>query len=70
MSKICKFTDGFSYERTALEEWFERGKITSPMTNLEISAEMLDNTILRERIEEYLREMDFNSFDFEQKEEM
>lgn len=62
--------DGFSYERAALEEWFERGKITSPMTNLEISSEMLDNTVLRERIEEYLREMDFNSFDFEQKEEM
>lgn len=40
------------------------------MTNLEISSEVLDNSVLRERIEEYLREMDFSSFDFEQKEEM
>lgn len=70
LKTIRQFTDGFSYERSALEEWFERGKITSPMTNLEISSEVLDNSVLRERIEDYLREMDFNSFDFEQKEEM
>lgn len=67
---ICKFTDGFSYERAALEEWFDRGKITSPMTNLEISSEIMENFVLRERIEEYLREMDFSAFDFEQKEAM
>lgn len=38
------------------------------MTNLEIGSEVLENAALRERIEEYLREMDFSSFDFEQKE--
>lgn len=34
------YIDGFSYEREALDEWFERGKITSPMTNLDISPEV------------------------------
>lgn len=37
---IFNFIDGFSYEREALEEWFERGKYTSPMTNLDISPEV------------------------------
>lgn len=63
-------TDGFSYEREALEEWFERGKFTSPMTNLEISPEILENSILRERIGNFLRDVDFDSFTFEQNEEI
>lgn len=42
IKRICTFLhiDGFSYEREALDEWFERGKITSPMTNLDISPEV------------------------------
>lgn len=63
-------TDGFSYEREALEEWFERGKFTSPMTNLEISPEILENSMLRERIGNFLRDMDFDAFTFEQNEEI
>lgn len=27
------FTDGFSYEKAAINEWFLCGKFTSPMTN-------------------------------------
>lgn len=57
--------DGFSYEKEAIEEWFERGKCTSPMTNLEIAPDVIENTLLRERIGTYLREMDFDSFEFE-----
>lgn len=55
--------DGFSYERGALEEWFERGKVTSPMTNLEISSDIVDNTILKERIEQFLSDLEFDAFD-------
>lgn len=38
------------------------------MTNLEISNDIIDNTILRERIKGFLHEMDFDEFDFEQSE--
>lgn len=73
-SFFCRFcllsTDGFSYEREALCEWFDKGKITSPMTNLAISSEVIENSILRERIGNYLRDTDFDSFTFEQNEEM
>lgn len=56
------FADGFTYELSAIEEWFSHGKLTSPMTNLEISSEVMENSVLRERIEESLREMQFESF--------
>ncbi|XP_055313045.1 WD repeat, SAM and U-box domain-containing protein 1-like isoform X2 [Sitodiplosis mosellana] len=62
--------DGFSYEREALEGWFERGKFSSPMTNLEISPDIMENSILRERIGGFLRDMDFDAFTFEQNEEI
>lgn len=61
--------DGFSYEREALEEWFSRGKDTSPMTNLELSPEVIENSVLRERIESFLHDMDFDAITFEQNEE-
>lgn len=54
-------SDGFTYEQSAIEEWFSRGKLTSPMTNLDISAEVMENSMLRDRIEEFLREMQFES---------
>lgn len=62
------FSDGFSYEREALTEWFDKGKTTSPMTNLEISSEVIENSILRDKIGNYLR--DIEPFTFEQNEEM
>lgn len=62
--------DGFSYEREALTEWFDKGKTTSPMTNLEISSEVMENSILRDKIGNYLRDMDFDPFTFQQNEEM
>lgn len=66
---ILNFSDGFSYEKDALEEWFDGGNATSPMTNLEISTEIIENTLLQEKIEEYLHELDFNLFDFESKDD-
>lgn len=63
------FSDGFSYEKEALEEWFERGKFTSPMTNLEISNEIIENVVLKERISSFLRDFDFDSFDFDANDE-
>lgn len=62
-------SDGFSYEREALEEWFDRGRDTSPMTNLELSPEVIENSVLRERIESFLHDMDFDAITFEQNEE-
>lgn len=35
------------------------------MTNLEITTEVIDNTMLREKIEVYLREFDCNLIDVE-----
>lgn len=32
------------------------------MTNLQISSEVMENSVLRDRIEELLREMQFESF--------
>lgn len=55
------FSDGFTYEQSAIEEWFSHGKITSPMTNLEISSEVMENSVLKDRIEDFLREMQFES---------
>lgn len=61
--------DGFSYEREALEEWLSQGKETSPMTNLNLSPDVLENSVLRERIENFLHDMDFDAITFEQNEE-
>lgn len=40
------------------------------MTNIEISPEIIENSILRERIGNFLRDMDFDAFTFEQNEEI
>lgn len=48
--KYIPGADGFSYEREALEEWFERGKYTSPMTNLDVSPEVRLNPIKHNKI--------------------
>jgi hypothetical protein len=44
--------DGFTYERSAITEWFAKGKVTSPCTNQVLSHTMLrPNTELRERLD-------------------
>lgn len=39
------------------------------MTNLDLSPDVLENSVLRERIESFLRDMDFDAITFEQNEE-
>jgi hypothetical protein len=55
--------DGFSYERLAIEEWFSRDKIVSPMTNMPLTTkEVVTNGSLKKAIDDYLKSMDFDSF--------
>ena len=59
---ICD--DGFSYERTAIMEWFAKDKTTSPMTNMVlITTDVLSNEKLRREIENYLKKLDFDPFE-------
>lgn len=56
--------DGFTYEKTAIKEWFDRGKTTSPMTNEELhSKDLMENRDLKLKIDEFLKKMDFDAFD-------
>uniref|UniRef100_A0A182Y145 Uncharacterized protein n=1 Tax=Anopheles stephensi TaxID=30069 RepID=A0A182Y145_ANOST len=51
--------DGFTYERSAIKEWFGREKAVSPMTNLELSTdELVENGKLKQQIEDYMRSLD------------
>lgn len=63
ISKSVSILDGFSYEKSAIIEWFDRGNNSSPMTNIELdSKDLSENDSLKEKIEEYLKSMDFGSF--------
>lgn len=56
--------DGFSYEKTAILEWFAKGKTTSPMTNMVLTTtDVLNNDKLRREIENYLKKLDFDPFE-------
>jgi hypothetical protein len=61
--KNSQITDGFSYERSAILEWFSRGKNTSPMTNMEINGGLEDNKDLKNHIDKYLKALDFDPFE-------
>uniref|UniRef100_A0A182NHR0 U-box domain-containing protein n=1 Tax=Anopheles dirus TaxID=7168 RepID=A0A182NHR0_9DIPT len=51
--------DGFTYERSAIREWFTREKAVSPMTNLELTTdELVENGKLKQQIENYMRSTD------------
>jgi hypothetical protein len=44
--------DGFTYDRAAISEWLQIGRLTSPRTNMPMdSAELIPNDEIRERIE-------------------
>lgn len=48
---IILFTDGFTYERAAINEWFLCGKFTSPMTNEPLkTTSLMPNVSLRNAI--------------------
>lgn len=59
---ICE--DGFSYERSAITEWFSKDKVTSPMTNSVLtSTNVHENEKLKREIENYLKKLDFDPFE-------
>lgn len=59
---LCE--DGFSYERTAILEWFSKDKMTSPMTNSVLtSTTVFENDKLKREIENYLKKLDFDPFE-------
>lgn len=64
MSDPVMCEDGFSYERSAILEWFSKDKNTSPMTNSVLtSAEVYENEKLKREIENYLKKLDFDPFE-------
>uniref|UniRef100_A0A8R7QZG6 RING-type E3 ubiquitin transferase n=1 Tax=Triticum urartu TaxID=4572 RepID=A0A8R7QZG6_TRIUA len=49
--------DGIAYEGNSIREWFGRGKITSPFTNLPLQhQELIPNIALRSAIQEWLQQ--------------
>lgn len=67
MSDPVILEDGFTYERSAILEWFEKAKdgiIRSPMTNIEMgSMDVIDNVKLKADIENYIKKLDFDPFE-------
>ncbi|EDS30144.1 predicted protein [Culex quinquefasciatus] len=56
--------DGFTYERSAIQEWFGREKVVSPMTNAELTTdELVENGKLKQKIEEYIKLLDLDGFE-------
>jgi hypothetical protein len=50
--------DGQTYERRAIEKWFQRGNLTSPMTGLALPTTVVTpNHALRQAMEEYFPKM-------------
>lgn len=50
-------SDGFTYERNAIAEWFMSGKCTSPMTNETlINTDYKHNHAMRNKIHNFLYE--------------
>ncbi|GFG40879.1 hypothetical protein Cfor_08909 [Coptotermes formosanus] len=48
-------SDGFTYERAAINEWFLSGKFSSPMTNAQLTdTQLTSNTNLKTRICQFL----------------
>lgn len=63
MSDPVMCEDGFSYERSAILEWFAKDKNTSPMTNSVLtSLEVYDNDKKKEEIQRYLKKLDIDPF--------
>lgn len=64
MSDPVMCEDGFSYERSAITEWFSKEKSTSPMTNSVLtSTEVFENNKLKNQIEKYLLKLEIDPFE-------
>ena len=54
----CVFTDpvicidGHTYERSAIQDWFNRGNLNSPMTRKHIGTSMITNYTMRSQLSE------------------
>ena len=58
MSDPVITSDGYSYQRDSILEWFARGKRRSPVTNLELgNRKIISNVSLRHAIDAYKRDM-------------
>ncbi|GLJ23542.1 hypothetical protein SUGI_0446040 [Cryptomeria japonica] len=54
MRDPCVAADGFTYEREAIKEWFDRGNSTSPMTNKKLEhKDLIANHSLRSAIRQW-----------------
>jgi len=63
MKEPAMAEDGFTYESSAIDEWFKI-KPYSPMTNLELaSTETIMNKVLKDKIEKFLESLDFDPFE-------
>lgn len=52
----CIISDGYTYERSAIAGWMEKGKTTSPMTNGTLNTKQLTpNRSLKMLIQRYLQ---------------
>jgi len=50
--------DGYTYERSAIMEWFRSGKVSSPMTNTQLDpALMIPNNTLKAAILAYSEQL-------------
>lgn len=59
MREPVTISDGFTYEKQAITEWFMSGKYTSPMTNLTLeNTDYQLNRDLRDEIHKYLYNTD------------
>jgi hypothetical protein len=55
ITSLNSVTDGFTYERAAINEWFLSGKFSSPMTNAQLTdTNLASNTNLKTRICHFL----------------
>lgn len=51
-------SDGYTYEKSAIESWFLSGKLTSPMTNKPVPViKLKPNIELKGKINKYLLEL-------------
>jgi len=49
-------SDGFTYEREAIEKWINEGKTTSPMTQEEMDTTLIPNQVMKTQIQEWVEE--------------
>ena len=55
--------DGFTYERSAIEKWFGRGVLTSPLTGVQLdNTDLIPNIALKHRIDDWIEENGYTEY--------